>query len=101
MKLLQFSKFAELREKTDRELLILIDRELDRALILASLATARESPFYEKSEKIHKTVRGLLLKTSASFRNERHELEAKLEELRVALESQTGREARGAVVVSA
>ena len=55
------AKLADLRTKTDRELLTLIQRELDRGLALADVAANRESAFYGAAEKAYRKVVTLLL----------------------------------------
>ena len=65
------AKLAELRARTDRELLVLIQRELDRALPLADVVVNRESAFYGEAETGYRKVLTLLLR--------RHSDEPKLE----------------------
>jgi hypothetical protein len=66
-------KLAELRGKTDRELLVLIQRELDRALTLADMAEAEKA--YDKTVT--------LLPNVADVRQgEQRRIDAALKELR-------------------
>jgi hypothetical protein len=80
------SKLAELRARTDRELLVLIERELDRALVLADLAANRESAFYGEAEKAYRSVITLLPKAPDMRRNERARIETAVKELRFTLD---------------
>jgi hypothetical protein len=80
------SKLAVLRAKTDRDLLMLVQRELDRALALADVEATRGSPLQVQAEKALQTVMHVLPKMSGLTNNERRELNLKLNELRVALD---------------
>lgn len=75
-------KLASLRAKTDQELLVLIERELDRALTLADLATNRESGFYGEAEKAYRKVVTLLPEAPDMRQGERARIEAAVKELR-------------------
>ena len=79
-------KLASLRAKTDQELLVLIERELDRALTLADLATNRESGFYGEAENAYRSVITLLPKVPNIRENERARIEAAVKELRFRLD---------------
>lgn len=72
---LNMSKLQELRERTDQDLIRLINMQLDRGL------TARGS----EAEKIYLDVAPLVLVSNVSWR-ERARLEAKLEQLTEAFE---------------
>ena len=80
------AKLAELRARTDRELLVLIERELDRALVLADVAVNRESAFYGEAEKACGKVVTLLTKATDIRRVERTRIEAAVKELRFTLD---------------
>jgi hypothetical protein len=80
------AKLAELRARTDRELLTLIQRELDRALTLADVAANRESAFYGEAEKAYRKVITLLPKAPDMRRGERARIEATVKELRFRLD---------------
>jgi multidrug resistance efflux pump len=80
------SKLAELRAKTDQQLLQVILRELDRALPMAKAAANKASPLYLRAEKAYARVRPLVSKVEAVSEKERADLEAKLREVEVALE---------------
>jgi hypothetical protein len=66
-------KLAELRGRTDRELLVLIQRELDRALTLADVAAA---------EKAYDRTVTLLPNVPDVRQEERAHVDATLKELR-------------------
>ena len=80
------AKLAELRAQTDRELLILIQRELDHALALADAAVNTESAFYSEAEKACRKVVTLLLEAPDMRRGERACVEATLKDLRLRLD---------------
>jgi hypothetical protein len=72
---LNMSKLRELRERTDRDLITLINMQLDRGLAVRG----------SEAEKIYLDVAPLLLVANPN-RRERARLEAKLEELTDAFE---------------
>ena len=80
-----FGKLAELRVKTDRDLVSIIGKELEHGLILASIATSKESPSYAKAETIRAEALTLLAKISSASENERATLATKVSELQSAL----------------
>jgi len=80
------SKLAELRARTDLQLLMVILRELDRALPMAKAAVNKESPLYIRAAKTYMKVRPLVSKVEAVSDNEMAKLEAKMKEVQVALE---------------
>jgi hypothetical protein len=80
------SKLAELRARTDRQLVFVILRELDRALPMAKAAANKESPLYVRALKAYARVRPLVSRVEAVSDNEMAKLEAKLKEVEAALE---------------
>jgi hypothetical protein len=80
------SKLVELRRKTDRDLVILVQKELSRGLTLADVATTKESLLCAQAERAYQTVKTWLPLISGLNRDERGELELKLKELWSALE---------------
>ncbi len=80
------TKLAELRSKTDRELLVLIRRELERGIALANVAAGSGSPFHGQAEQTYRKVCLLLLKSPEMNRGERARIEATLRELRSLLD---------------
>jgi hypothetical protein len=95
------SKLGELRARTDRQLLLVILRELDRALPMAKAAASKESPLYTRAEKAFAKVRPLVSKVEAVSDEQKADLDARLREvqdalIRVALKgTQTGLPSRG------
>jgi len=83
-------KLAVLRARTDSDLLILVQRELDRSLALLDLSDTRNSPFFIRAEKARQTAAALLLKISALSQNDRLSLEARMRELRARLDQVPG-----------
>jgi hypothetical protein len=87
----EIGKLAQLREKTDRDLVKVIRKELERGLILASVATTRQSPLYSRAEMLHGEAAALLAKVYGLSEAERTALEGRLLELRKALDHAQGR----------
>jgi len=79
-------KLVDLRRKTDRDLVILVRRELDRSLTLAGVAATKESPLHAQGEKAYRKVKALLPRISGLNRDQYREFESKLKELREALD---------------
>ncbi len=82
----EIGKLAELRQKTDRDLFRLAVTTLDRALILASVATTKQSPLYRQAENLQRQSQTWLSKIYTLRGAERAAAEARLLELRQALE---------------
>ncbi len=80
------TKLAELRSRTNRQLLIVVRKQLDRALTLASVAAGKGSPLYAQAERDCEQVRRLLPRIEGLTRDEKADLEAKFKELRAALD---------------
>ena len=85
--MLNDAKLEELRTRTDRDLLILIQRELDRALTLADVAANKSSAFHEEAGKAYRRVVTLFLKTPDMGQQDRVRIEARLKELRLLLDN--------------
>src|SRR5262245_29279112 len=81
------SKLVELRDKTDRELLFLVEREVNRALAMANVATTRDSPLYIEAARAYENVTKLLPTISDRSPDRRALLETTLKELHIALDS--------------
>jgi hypothetical protein len=84
-------KLASLRAKTDEELLVLIQRELDRALTLADVAVNRESLFYGEAEKAYDKAVALLRNVPDMRQGDRARIEAAVKELRFRLDEAAAR----------
>jgi hypothetical protein len=85
------AKLEELRARTDRDLLVLIQRELNRALTLADVAANRESAFYGEAEKAYRKVVMLLPEAPATRQGDRARIEAAVKELRFRLDAAAAR----------
>ena len=86
MSSVEIFKLSELRAKTDRELLAIIGTELNRGLLIASVAATRESPLYRHASKSLDRITKLLPTMSGVDHNERKMLEANIKEMRRALD---------------
>src|SRR5437868_8200631 len=80
------AKLAELRAKTDRELLEVIHRELDRGLTLTNVAAHKGSPLYVQADKVYAKVNTLLPTIDGVNPDELARLESQVKELRLALD---------------
>jgi hypothetical protein len=80
------AKLVQLRNKTDRDLLVLVQRELERGLALADVATTKQSPLYGQAERAYRTAKALLPGIAGLTESERRGLEGTLKELRAALD---------------
>jgi hypothetical protein len=81
------AKLAMLRAKTDREVLVLIRKELDRGLALAGVAAAKGSPFHAQAEETFDMAKALLPTIPKLRRTDRSKLEVVLKKLRVTLDA--------------
>jgi hypothetical protein len=88
--LVAFPKLAELRARTDRDLVRILNADLERALVLASVAASRHSVFRAQAEAMYTRTKTLLPQLSEVNASERAELEAKQKELGMALELVAG-----------
>jgi hypothetical protein len=79
-------KLVSIRRRTDRDLLILVSRELDRGLTLVAVATTRTSPLFAQAQKAYDTARAILPRISDLNEGDRLHLESRLKELRSRLD---------------
>ena len=86
MSSVEIFKLSELRAKTDRELLAVIGTELNRGLVIASVAATRESPLYQHASKSLDRITKLLPTIFVADLNERKALEANIKEMQRALD---------------
>jgi hypothetical protein len=84
--LVHFPKLAELRARTDRDLVRILNADLERSLALASVAATRHSIFRSQAEAILTRAKVLLPKLSGLTPDELAHLEGKLKELSMALD---------------
>jgi hypothetical protein len=80
------TKLFELGHKTDRELVLLVRKEIDRGLTLAKTAVTSKSKQYVQAERAYLISEPWLLLISGLDRDERRELELRLQELKSALQ---------------
>jgi hypothetical protein len=81
-----FSKLAELRARTDRDLVRILNADLERSIALAGVAATRHSVFRAQAENVYVRAKALLPKLSGLTAEELAQLEAKLKELEMALD---------------
>lgn len=79
-------KLRVIRSRTDHDLLILIQRELDRGLALADVATSRSSPLFTAASKAYHAATAMLPGISGLSQDDRLHIDAKQEELRSRLD---------------
>ena len=79
------TKLFELRRKTDRGLVFLVRKEIDRGLRLTETAVTPKSKLYMQAERAHLMSESWLLLISDLDRDDRRELEFRLNELKSAL----------------
>ena len=84
--LVDFTKLAELHARTDRDLVRILNADLDRSLALASVAAGKHSVFRTEAEAAHGRAKVLLPKMLRLSAEERTELESKVKELGMALD---------------
>ena len=75
-----------IRSRTDHDLLILIERELDRGLALVDVAASRNSPLHTKAQKAHDTAAAMLPRIAGLHPQDRLRIEGRLHELRSRLD---------------
>lgn len=80
------TKLLELRRKTDRGLVFLVSKEIDRGVRLAERAVTPKSRLYVQAEKAYLMSKSWLLVISDLDRDERRELEFRLKEIKSVLE---------------
>lgn len=78
-------KLIALRNRTDLDLLVLVNRELDRGIAQVEAATTRNSPLFAQAEKSYKTAKALLPRIAGLREDNRLRMESKLDELRCLL----------------
>ncbi len=75
-------KLISLRARTDHDLVVLIDRKLDRGLALVGVAEVRKSPAFEQAERRYQTATILLSLISGVSEDDRLRIETKAAQLR-------------------
>ena len=79
-------KLVSTRRRTDHDLLVLVQRELDRGFALVDVATSRNSPLFAQAEKTIATATAMFPRISGLDQGERVQIEARLKELRFRLD---------------
>ena len=79
-------KLVALRARTDHDLLVLVQRQLNTGLDLVDAATTRNSPLFAKTEKAFSTAVALLPRISGVSQDDRVRIEGKVKELRFRLD---------------
>jgi predicted DNA-binding protein (UPF0278 family) len=80
------TKLFELRRKTDRGLVFLVRKEINRGLRLAETAVTPKSKLFEQAEKAYVMSESWFLLISDLDGDERRELKLRLKELKSVLE---------------
>jgi siroheme synthase (precorrin-2 oxidase/ferrochelatase) len=80
-------KLRVLRARTDHDLLTLICRELDRGMLLVSVAANRNSPLFAEAQRACEAAAALLPRVSTVSEDLRARIEARLKELRWRLDA--------------
>ena len=68
--------------RTDHDLLVLVNRELDRGFALLDVATTRNSPLFAQAEKAFAAATVMLPRISMLSADDQQRIEAKVERLR-------------------
>ncbi|HWB85343.1 MAG TPA: hypothetical protein VG675_14465 [Bryobacteraceae bacterium] len=83
-------KLAELRARTDHDLLRLVARQVERSIALAGQADQKQSPAYLSAQTGYTRARRLLPVIYGLTSGQRNELTSRLQQLRLALETVPG-----------
>lgn len=84
--LFHFPKLAELRARTDRDLVRILNADLERSLALANVAATRHSVFRIQAEAVYSRAKILAPELSGASPDELAELASKVKELGMALD---------------
>jgi hypothetical protein len=74
-------KLVSIRHRTDHDLLVLVNHELDRGFALVDVAATRTSPLFVQAEKTYGTARAILPRISDLSEGDRRHFESRLKEL--------------------
>ena len=83
-------KLIALRNRTDQDLLVLVNREIERGLALAELPGSRSSQLHAQAGRSYQTAKSLLPRISCLSESERARVEGLLQQLRSRLDSVPG-----------
>lgn len=79
-------KLVALRSRTDHDLIVLVQRELDHGLALVDVAASRNSPLFTQAVKALATAKALLPRITGLSEDDRLRIEGRVKELRSRLE---------------
>ena len=79
-------KLVSIRRRTDLDLLVLVQRDLDRGLALVDVATTRNSPLFAQAEKALATATAMFPRISGMSQGDGVRIGARLKELRSRLD---------------
>ena len=79
-------KLRVIRSRTDHDMLILVERELDNGFALLDVAATPNSALFAQAAKIYQTVTTLFSKISGLSLGDRLRVEVRLRELRSRLD---------------
>jgi len=79
-------KLVALRSRTDYDLLVLVNRELDHGFALVNVVTTRNSTLFAQAHRAYQTVTALLPRISCVSQDDRLRIEARSRELRSRLD---------------
>jgi hypothetical protein len=79
-------KLLTLRARTDHDLLVLVNRELDRGFALLDVATTRNSPLFAQAEKAFAAATAMLPRIAGLSADDRQRIESKVRQLRSRME---------------
>jgi hypothetical protein len=79
-------KLRVLRARTDSDLVVLVQRQLNRGFALVDAARSRQSPIFSQAEKAHATATVLLPRIFGLSEADRLRFESRLKELKAKLE---------------
>ena len=82
-------KLRVLRARTNYDLVILVQRELDRGLSLVKVASTRNSPLFAQADRAYQTATALLPRIGGLSHDDRLRIEGKVKELRSRLDQVT------------
>ncbi len=80
-------KLLTLRTRTDHDLFILVNRELDRAIAILAGMTDRKSPLFTLAERAFAEATAILPRIADLSAGDRQRIESKVEQLRSRIEA--------------
>ena len=79
-------KLRVLRARTDSDLVVLVQRQLNHGFALVDAARSRQSPIFSQAEKTHATATVLLSRIASLSGADRQRFESQMKELKAKLE---------------